>query len=128
MRLYADSAKCSGCKACLLACAFSHFQENNTHKAALAIVPHFPSPGTYEVRVCTQCGECAKVCPVDAIPQNDKGAYYIDPELCIACDACIDVCPENVVFKIPGQDAPFECDLCGECVNFCGMNVLSIAE
>jgi|YelNatPaOPRAMG01_1025707.scaffolds.fasta_scaffold67037_2 ferredoxin len=128
MRLYADSSKCSGCKACLLACAFSHFRENNIRKAALAIVPHFPSPGKYEVRVCTQCGECAKVCPVDAIPQNDKGAYYIDPELCIACDACIDACPEHVIFKIPGRDQPFECDLCGECVNFCGMNVLSIAE
>jgi ferredoxin len=128
MRLYADSSKCCGCKACLLACSFSHFEENNTHKAALAIVPHFPKPGTYEVRVCTQCGECANVCPVDAIPQNDKGAYYIDPEICIACDACIDACPEHVIFKVAGRDAPFECDLCGECVNFCGMSVLSIAE
>jgi len=128
MRLYADSSKCSGCKACLLACAFSHFKENNIRKAALAIDPHFPRPGRYGVRLCTQCGDCAKVCPVDAIPQNDKGAYYIDPGLCIACDVCIDVCPERVIFKIPGRDQPFECDLCGECVEFCGTNVLSIAE
>jgi len=128
MRLYADSSRCSGCKACLLACAFSHFQENNIHKAVLAIDPHFPSPGNYEVRVCTQCGECAKVCPVDAIPQNDKGSYYIDPELCIECGACIDACPEKVVFQIAGRDAPAKCDLCGECVLFCGMSVFKIAE
>lgn len=128
MRLYADSSRCCGCKACLLACAFSHFKENNIRKAALAVIPHFPAPGTYEVRVCTQCGECAQVCPVEAIHQNDKGAYYIEAEECIACGDCIEVCPEQVIFTIPGRDEPFECDLCGECVEFCGMNVLSIAE
>ena len=128
MRLYADSSKCSGCKACLLACAFSHFQENNIRKAALAIIPHFPAPGTYEVRVCVQCGTCADVCPVEAILRNEDGAYYIDAEECIACGDCIEVCPEQVIFTIPGRDEPFECDLCGSCVEFCGMSVLSIAE
>jgi ferredoxin len=128
MRLYADSSRCCGCKACLLACAFSHFKENNIRKAALAVIPHFPAPGTYEVRVCTQCGECAQVCPVEAIHRNEKGAYYIEAEECIACGDCIEVCPEQVIFTIPGRDEPFECDLCGECVEFCGMDVLSIAE
>ena len=128
MRLYADSSKCCGCKACLLACSFSHFQENNIRQAALVIEPHFPDPGNYKVRVCVQCGECANVCPADAIPQNDQGAYYIDPELCIDCGDCIDACPEQVIVRVAGRDAPFECDLCGECVLFCGMSALWIAE
>ena len=50
MRLCADNAKCSGCRACLLACSLHLFGENNSKKAALAIVPHFPAPGTERFR------------------------------------------------------------------------------
>lgn len=128
MRLYADSSRCVGCQACKLACAMAHFMQNNPRMKALDIIPHFPDPGTYEVRVCTQCGTCYDVCPVEAIHQNEQGAYYIDPEECTVCGTCVEECPEQVIFYIPGREEPFECDLCGECVDFCGMNVLSIAE
>lgn len=126
MHLRADGAKCSGCRACLLACSLHLFGENNPKKAALAIIPHFPTPGTFEVKTCTQCGDCAEVCPADAILQNEKGAYYIDTEKCTACLICVDECPEGVIFTHPDYAEPFECDLCGECVDFCGMNVLWI--
>jgi len=128
MRLYADSTKCSGCRACLLACSLHLFGENNPKKAALAIVPHFPEPGEFEVRVCDQCGTCADVCPVEAIHQNEKGAYYIDMEECTACMICVDECPEGVIFIHPDYEAPFKCDLCGECIEVCGMDVLSIGN
>ncbi len=127
MRLYADSAKCSGCRACLAACSLHMFDENNPKKAALKIVPHFPIPGVFEVKVCTQCGECADVCPTDAILQNEKGAYYIDPELCDLCMACVEACPEGVVFTRDDADYTWECDLCGDCVPVCGTGVLWIA-
>ena len=67
MRLYADSAKCCGCRACLVACSLNLFQESNPKKGALAIWGRFPEPGIYEVKVCTQCGKCAAVCPTEAI-------------------------------------------------------------
>ena len=67
MRLYVDSAKCSGCRACLVACSLNLFQESNPKKAALNLIPHFPNPGVYEMKVCTQCGDCAAVCPTEAI-------------------------------------------------------------
>jgi len=81
-RIYlgADSSNYSECRACLLACSLYHLGENDPKKASLAIVPHFPHPGTFEVCTCTQCGECAEVCPVDCILQSEKGAYYIDAE------------------------------------------------
>jgi carbon-monoxide dehydrogenase iron sulfur subunit len=127
MRLYANSAKCSGCRACLVACSLSRFSVDNPKKARLAIEPLFPAPGTFTVRVCTQCGDCAAVCPTDAIHQNEQGAYYIDPDECNLCLACVDACPEKVVFLHSDYEYAFECDLCGDCVEACGMGVLSIA-
>jgi carbon-monoxide dehydrogenase iron sulfur subunit len=124
--LRAKSELCSGCRACLIACSLSRFGEINPKKARLAVESHFPDPGVFKVRTCTQCGECAEVCPVDAIHQNEKGAYYIDMDECTACMECVEVCPEQVIFTHPDYDAPFKCDLCGECVDFCGMNVLWI--
>jgi len=62
MRLYVDHKRCSGCRACQVACSLHLFRENNPKKAALIIAPHFPAPGAFEVQVCTQCGQCAEVC------------------------------------------------------------------
>lgn len=128
MRLYADHDRCSGCRACLLACAIHLFRENNPKKAALAIRSHFPVPGTFEVHVCTQCGQCAEVCPTGAIQRNEKGAYVVDAEACIKCLACIDVCPEDMIFTRPDVPYVWQCDLCGDCVNVCGPGALWIAE
>jgi carbon-monoxide dehydrogenase iron sulfur subunit len=128
MRLYADSSKCSGCRACLVACSLSRLGVNNPKKARLAIEPHFPAPGNFTVRVCTQCGDCYDVCPEDAIKQNDKGAYYVVEEDCTLCMLCVEECPEEVIFSHPDYDFVFECDLCGDCVSACGMGVLSIAD
>ncbi|MCS7286982.1 MAG: 4Fe-4S binding protein [Anaerolineae bacterium] len=124
--LHADSSKCSGCKACLVACSLAKFGVNNPKKARLAIIPKFPAPGIFEVKTCTNCGTCAEVCPVDAVKINEKGAYYIDPNECIACMACVKECPEQVIFTHPDYPVPFECDLCGACVEVCGPGVLWI--
>ena len=127
MHLRADGQRCSGCRACLLACSLHLFGQNNPRKAALAIVPHFPTPGSYEVRTCTQCGVCAEVCPAGAVHCNREGVYLVDPEACTYCGVCAVACPEHVISTHPEAPAPFKCDLCGECVRFCGMHVLSIA-
>ena len=129
MRLYMDSAKCSGCRACLVACSLNIFTENNPKKAALSIISHFPAPGTFEVKVCTQCGECAQVCPTGAIKQNAKGAYHVDFSECNLCEACVPVCPEGVMYvRTELANTSWKCDLCGDCVAVCGTNVLRIGE
>jgi ferredoxin len=129
LALRADSAKCSGCRACLVACSLNLFQENNPKKAALNIIPHFPAPGVFEVKVCTQCGECAKACPTEAIKQNAKGAYYVDMAECNLCEACVPVCPESVMYvRTELADNAWKCDLCGDCMAVCGMNVLSVGD
>ena len=129
MRLYADSAKCSGCRACLVACSLNLFKENNPKKAALNIIPHFPAPGVFEVKVCTQCGECAKVCPTEAIKKNARGAYYVDFAECNLCEACVPVCPEGVMYvRAELAETSWKCDLCGDCIAVCGTNVLRVGD
>lgn len=129
MRLYANGAKCSGCRACLVACSLNLFTENNPKKSALLIVPHFPDPGVFEVKVCTQCGACAAVCPTGAIKQDARGAYYVDAAECNLCEACVPECPEGVMFvRAELADHSWKCDLCGDCVRVCGTDALWIEE
>lgn len=128
MRLVVDSAKCSGCRACLLACSLHHFNENNPRKAALAVVAHFPAPGSYEVRVCAQCGHCAEVCTQGAISRNERGGYRIDPDKCDGCMDCVEACPNDAMFLPPGGSRPVKCDLCGTCVEYCGMGALAVGQ
>ncbi len=129
MRLYVDNAKCSGCKACMVACSLNLFAESNPKKSAFNLIAHFPMPGVYEMKVCTQCGECALVCPVECIRLNARGAYYVEFDECTLCEACVSACPEDVMFVRPElANAAWKCDLCGDCVAVCGTSALWIAE
>lgn len=118
MRLAVVEGRCSGCRACLTLCSLAHLNENNPKMAALKVVPHFPVPGTYEVKVCTQCGECANVCPVECIRLVD-GVYKLDVNECINCGACAEVCPEKVINQHQAVAHAIKCDACGECVRYC---------
>lgn len=41
--------------------------------------------------MCNKCGDCARVCPVEAI--SIKGSVETDPGKCFLCASCIKVCP-----------------------------------
>ena len=57
------------------------------------------SPTTQEV-LCTLCGNCADVCPVDAISVGDT--VVTDAVRCIYCCACIKICPTDArVMTVP---------------------------
>jgi len=49
---------------------------------------------------CSQCGTCARKCPVGAI--DPKNSRAIDTERCITCCACIRHCPEHAKTIKPG--------------------------
>jgi carbon-monoxide dehydrogenase iron sulfur subunit len=125
MRAKIDNFKCTGCRTCESVCALRWFEEINPKKAALRVYGKFPSPGTYTVKFCTQCGECAKVCPVGAITEKN-GIYRIDPEVCIGCLACLSACPEEVIFFHPDSPVPIKCTWCGECMRFCPRQVIRL--
>ena len=45
---------------------------------------------------CNGCGQCAQVCPTQAIFFKNQKAY-IDPEKCIGCASCIAACAQNAI-------------------------------
>ncbi|WP_321417519.1 4Fe-4S binding protein [uncultured Methanomethylovorans sp.] len=42
--------------------------------------------------LCTGCGQCVDICPVEAISLGDDIIAVVDPELCVDCGQCIDAC------------------------------------
>jgi H+/Na+-translocating ferredoxin:NAD+ oxidoreductase subunit B len=45
---------------------------------------------------CSGCGECATICPVEAVDLRD-GVPVVDREWCIGCGVCATACPTNAV-------------------------------
>ncbi len=64
---------------------------------AAAVAAAFAGAG-YQVEPdkCSGCGDCEKVCPVDAVTIED-GVSHIDPEVCINCGLCQGVCTYDAI-------------------------------
>ena len=54
---------------------------------------------------CLGLGDCAKVCPADAICLAD-GIARIDAERCMSCGLCVSTCPKHIISLIPQQTEP----------------------
>jgi ferredoxin len=61
---------------------------NKPYKERNPAGPRFPDTIAEK---CSLCGDCAEVCPTDAVTVTDK--VVTAPEKCTACSACIKACP-----------------------------------
>ena len=54
---------------------------------------------------CNSCGQCAVICPVDAITLHEKPRTggIVDKNLCISCFCCQETCPERAIDIVPGR-------------------------
>ncbi len=55
-----------------------------------------PSFTYIQPEICTGCGVCAEVCPLDAI-KLENGIAIVMREVCRNCKICVRVCPEGAI-------------------------------
>ncbi len=110
---FLDPSRCIGCQACVQACG-----ECETHRGVPMIhvdtVDRAVGVQTAPV-VCMHCEDptCARVCPADAIKQDDRGVVLSAAKpRCVACANCVLACPFGVPKMQTRQELMMKCDLC----------------
>jgi Fe-S-cluster-containing dehydrogenase component len=110
---FLDPSRCIGCQACVQACG-----ECDTHRGVpmihLDYVDRATGVQTAPV-VCMHCEDptCARVCPADAIKQDDNGIVLSAAKpRCVACSNCVLACPFGVPKMQTRYDLMMKCDMC----------------
>lgn len=131
LAFYVDINKCSGCKACQVACK---------DKSSLPIGVRWrrvfqyeggewinqngqmiPS-NVYAYSVSSACMHCAKpicmdVCPTSAISKRDDGIVLINADMCIGCRYCSWACPYGAPQFNEELNVMTKCDMCYDLVD-----------
>lgn len=141
----ADPARCIGCRACEIACAATHMEEDMAQAMARGL-PFAPrlclvrESGVTAPIQCRQCEDapCAAACPTGAIA-SDGRTVRVTPERCVGCKACLAACPVGAmqVGRLPGTargPVAHKCDLCADyrdtpaCVAVCPADALRVVS
>lgn len=119
-----ETAKCTACMACELACSFTKEGVYSPTLSRIKIVQVY-ALGVNVPIVCVNCPEapCVSSCPSEAIVREEAlGTVHILQDLCSACGECVEACPYGAVHIPPGTELALMCDLCGgqpACVSSC---------
>jgi NAD-dependent dihydropyrimidine dehydrogenase PreA subunit len=52
---------------------------------------------TVDKDVCTGCGECVEVCPVEVFELIDDKSEPVNADECMGCESCIEVCEDGAI-------------------------------
>ena len=122
--LVLESAKCTGCLQCEMACSYENEGVFNPAKSRIKVFS-LHEEGRFAPYTCTQCAEawCLHACPVEAIVIDDTtGAKEIRDDVCVGCKVCTIACPFGTVNYNADTGKLIKCDLCGGdpwCVKAC---------
>lgn len=123
--------RCTACRNCELACAFSHSLGNKPTKSRVTAVQDPESrDGHNQLVICMQCetASCVAACPSNALWRNPAtGAIYHKSDRCIRCASCVAACPFGNMKWETLTSFPVKCDLCDGapvCVRFCPTNAI----
>jgi Fe-S-cluster-containing hydrogenase component 2 len=103
---------CIRCHACESKCSGTWFKEDNIKKSCIRIEDQ-------DISVCSQCGECINICPVEAIYRDKTGVVRIKKDICVGCFMCVGYCPELSMRMHDDYTEPFKCIACGQCASIC---------
>lgn len=113
---YFDMSRCTGCRACQVACKDRNRLDVGTifRNAKTYSVGQFPAVKAYSVSTsCNHCESpaCVANCPTGAMQIADDGTVVHDDEMCIGCEACVNACPYDVPKLLPSEIVG-KCDGC----------------
>jgi len=147
---YFDSAACSGCKTCQMACK----DKNDLASGQLWRRVYEITGGgwkktghswqqdifAYNLSIsCNHCADpiCARNCPTKALFKREDGIVLIDEDRCIGCKYCAWACPYGAPQYNPETGKMGKCDLCADyvdqgknpgCVDACPMRALDFGD
>jgi DMSO reductase iron-sulfur subunit len=113
-----DLNKCTGCGACVLACAIEN--EVELHNSWRSIYTYnefnFPDVPKYHFSLaCNHCVDppCLKSCPALAYQKDEKtGVVLLDKDKCIGCKYCSWICPYDAPKFNQNQGVMEKCTFC----------------
>jgi anaerobic dimethyl sulfoxide reductase subunit B (iron-sulfur subunit) len=150
LAFYFDSSRCSGCKACQMACKDKHnlkvgliwrriyeIAGGDWEKRGDAWIPHIFA---YNLSIaCNHCLKpvCKDVCPTAAITKRKDGIVLIDGDKCMGCRYCEWACPYGSPQFDKDTGTMTKCHLCFDyidlgkipvCVSACPQRALDFGE
>lgn len=147
LAFYVDMTKCTGCKACQVACktvnetplgvtwrrvvemAGGEWVKDGDQDVPSNVFAYFVSVA------CMHCEDalCTEVCPTTAIHKRDDGIVVIDEDKCIGCRYCEWACPYSAPQFDSDRGVMTKCHFCYElqaagekpaCVDACPFRAL----
>jgi anaerobic dimethyl sulfoxide reductase subunit B (iron-sulfur subunit) len=131
LAFYVDINKCSGCKACQIACKdrsnlpvgvrwrrVFQYEGGEWVDQNGQMIPS--SVYTYSVSsACMHCKKpiCMDVCPTSAISKRDDGIVLINADMCIGCRYCSWACPYGAPQFNEELNVMTKCDMCHDLVD-----------
>ncbi len=151
LAFYFNTARCTGCKACMVACQDKHdlpaetrwrrvaeysggeWTRNNDNTFTQNVFAYYMSVA------CNHCERpiCQEVCPAAAITKRDDGIVLIDEDKCIGCRYCEWACPYSAPQFNEDTGTMTKCTMCVDyidegqdpaCVTACPSRALEIGE
>lgn len=134
-----DAAKCTGCKACELACFAAHqnYKGNTVGTVTRTVAPKLFVTRKGKLVAPIQCkhcenAPCMNACPKGAI-KKENNQVIIQGEMCEDCTEyeCIMACPFDAIRLFPDTS---KCDLCvgrekgPACVEVCTNQALRLVD
>ena len=52
---------------------------------------------TVDKDVCTGCGECVEICPVEVFELIDDKSEPVNADECMGCESCVEVCEDEAI-------------------------------